>query len=161
MIAGEPRQWRRALAASLGIDGVEPGELADAVKRETDGAGASLVIEVSGNPDALASALGWLRHEGHVLVASWYGTKPVTLPLGGPFHRRRLVIRSTQVSTIPSHLGWRWTVERRRAVVRRLVGELPLAALATHTFPFQEAAAAFAALDRGDDEIAHIALAYQ
>jgi 2-desacetyl-2-hydroxyethyl bacteriochlorophyllide A dehydrogenase len=161
VIAAEPRQWRRATAASLSIEAVDPGELADTVKRETDGAGAALVIEVSGNPDALAPALERLRHEGHVLVGSWYGTKPVTLPLGGPFHRRRLVIRGTQVSTIPSHLSSGWTVERRRSVVQRLLPELPLAVLATHAFPFEHAAAAFAALDRGDEDMAHVALAYE
>ena len=41
---------------------------------------------------------------------SWYGTKEVTLPLGAEFHRRRLRIRSTQVSTIAAALAGRWTV---------------------------------------------------
>ncbi len=82
------------------------------------------------------------------------------LPLGGAFHRRRLRIRSTQVSSIPSHLAARWTVERRRSAVRALLPELPLAALATHTFPFEDAGKAFAALDRGDDDIVHAALSY-
>ena len=159
--AAEPRAWRRALAASIGIDAVEPGELGDVVKRETDGEGVSLVVEASGSPDALPPALDLLRHEGHALVASWYGTKEVTLPLGGSFHRRRLTIRSTQVSTIPARLSARWTLERRRSVVQGLLAELPLDALATHTFPLRDAAAAFAALDRGDEGIVHIALSYE
>lgn len=159
--AAEPRQWRRAVAASVGIDAVDPGELPDVVKRETDGCGVSLVIEASGSPDALAPALDLLGHEGHVLVASWYGNKEVTLPLGGAFHRRRLAIRSTQVSTIPSHLSSRWTLDRRRSVVQSLLPQLPLAALATHTFPFEDVAAAFDALDGGDEGILHVALSYE
>ena len=159
--AAEPRQWRRSLAASVGIEAVEPGELGDVVKRETGGDGVSLVVEASGSPDALPAALDLLRHEGHALVASWYGTKDVTLPLGGAFHRRRLTIRSTQVSTIPSHLSARWSLERRRSVVQGLLSQLPLQALATHTVPFRDAAAAFAALDRGDEGIVHIALSYE
>ena len=151
VVAGEPRPWRRAIAASIGIDAVAPEDLPD---------GASLVVEVSGNPEALAGALDLLHHEGEVLVASWYGTKEARLPLGGSFHRRRLAIRSTQVSTIPSRLSAGWTVERRRTTVLRLLGELPLEALATHTVPFDDAAHAFAALDRGDEGIVHIALSY-
>ena len=159
--AAEPRGWRRALAASIGIEAVEPGELGDVVKRETGGDGVSLVVEASGSADALGPALDLLRHEGHALVASWYGTKDVTLPLGGAFHRRRLTIRSTQVSTIPSHLSSRWTLERRRAVVQGLLTELPLQALATHTFAFRDAPAAFEAIDRGDEGIVHVALSYE
>ena len=159
--AGEPRQWRRAIASSVGIDAVEPGELPDVVKAATGGDGVALVVEASGNPDVLAASLDLLGHEGQALVVSWYGTKDVRLPLGGAFHRRRLAIRSTQVSTIPSHLSERWTIERRRATVKRLLGELPLAPLATHTFAFEDAAEAFAALDRGDEGILHVALSYQ
>jgi 2-desacetyl-2-hydroxyethyl bacteriochlorophyllide A dehydrogenase len=158
--AGEPRQWRRVIASSVGIDAVEPGELPDAVKRLTGGDGVALVVEASGNPDVLPAALDLLGHEGQALIASWYGTEDVRLPLGGAFHRRRLAIRSTQVSTIPSHLGDRWTIERRRATAKRLLGELPLAPLATHTFAFEDAAQAFEALDRGDEGILHVALSY-
>lgn len=159
--AAEPKRWRRAVAASLGIEAVEPHELGDVVKRETDGEGVPLVVEVSGSPDALPAALDLLRHEGHALVASWYGTNDVTLPLGGAFHRRRLTIRSSQVSTIPSGLRARWTVERRRSVVQSLLPRLPLSQLATHTMPFRDAPAAFAALDRGDEGIVHVALSYE
>ena len=160
VVGGEPRARRREVAASIGIDAVDPVELGGRVASEADGQGVPLVIEASGSPAALAPALDLLRHEGHVLVASWYGTKDVALPLGGAFHRRRLSIRSTQVSSIPGHLAPRWTLARRRSAVRALLSELPLSTLATHTFPFDDAAAAFAALDRGDEDIVHAALAY-
>ncbi|MFN2504936.1 MAG: hypothetical protein ABR540_12065, partial [Acidimicrobiales bacterium] len=132
----------------------------DVVAEETRGAGVPLVVEVSGNPQSLETALGLLAHEGTALVASWYGTNEVRLPLGGAFHRRRLSIRSTQVSSIPSHLSVRWTVERRRATVQRLLEELPLSVLATHEFPFRDAATAFDVLDRGEDGLLHAALSY-
>lgn len=160
VVGAEPRARRRDVAASVGIDAVDPAELPGRVANETDGQGVPLVIEASGSPAALPPALDLLRHEGHVLVASWYGTKEVLLPLGGAFHRRRLSIRSTQVSSIPAHLTPRWTLRRRRSAVRALLSELPLTNLATHTFPFEDAAAAFAALDCGDEEIVHAALSY-
>ena len=156
----DPSPWRRSLARELDILAVMPGDDGDAVAEATGGKGVPLVVEASGNPSALASALGHLAPEGTALVASWYGTKPVTLRLGGEFHRRRLTIRSSQVSTIPSRLAGRWTIERRRNHAVRLLSELPLKRLATHEFPFARAAEAFAALDHGDEDVMHIALAY-
>jgi len=160
VLAAEPQGWRRAVAASVGVEACGPEEVGDRVAASTGGRGVALVVEASGNPQALAGALPWLAHEGTALVASWYGSKPVTLPLGAEFHRRRLVIRSTQVSTIPARLAPRWDVARRRAAVGRLLAELPLAALATHEFPVEEAAGAFAAVDRGEEGLMHAALWY-
>ena len=151
----EPSSWRRGLAAQLDVDAVAPGDA-----RAAGEAGVPLIVDVSGDPGALASALPLLAHEGTALVASWYGTKPVNLQLGAEFHRRRLTIRSTQVSTIPFRLAGRWTLRRRREHVIRLLGELPLKRFATHEFPFGRAADAFAALDRGDKGLMHAALTY-
>ncbi len=157
VIGVDPVEARRDLARELDVAAVSPGELGAGL----GGGGVPLVVEVSGNPAALESALPLLAHEGTVLVGSWYGTKPVTLPLGRHFHRRRLTIRSTQVSTIPARLGSRWTIERRRDAAAALLAELPLKKLATHEFPFERAADAFAALDRGDGTVVHAALSYR
>jgi threonine dehydrogenase-like Zn-dependent dehydrogenase len=101
-----------------------------------------------------------LAHEGTLLIASWFGTKPVTLPLGGAFHRRRLIIRSTQVSTIPARLSGTWTLSRRRRETVELLGELPLAQLCTHVFAFGNAAEAFRAVDDGVPGLMHAVLDY-
>lgn len=156
----EPRGWRRELAAGVGVRAVDVDELPAVVRDATGGRGVPLVIDAAGAPAALAGALDLLAHEGVVVVASWYGAKPVTLPLGGAFHRRRLVLRSSQVSTIPQRLAARWDVPRRRAVARDLLGQLPLADLATTELPVEEAAAGYAALDRGVAGVLHVALRY-
>lgn len=161
VVAAEPKPWRREAAAALGIRAVLPEDLEQLVTAETDGAGVPIVIEVSGNPAALAAALPLLAHEGTALVASWYGLRPVTLPLGAEFHRRRLTIRSTQVSTIPARLAGTWSRDRRRATARRLLDELPVQTLATHVFPFTDAAAAYAAVDRGEPGLLHAAFDYR
>src|SRR6202041_1321074 len=72
-LIAEPQAWRRALASSLGATAAAPEELAEEK--------VSLVIDASGNPDAPAMALNMLAHEGTLLIASWFGTKPVVLPL--------------------------------------------------------------------------------
>jgi 2-desacetyl-2-hydroxyethyl bacteriochlorophyllide A dehydrogenase len=160
VIASEPRAWRRGAAVPFSVTAVAPDELEARVRAETDGRGAHVLVEASGNPAALAAGLPLLAHEGTVLVASWYGTKPVPLPLGAEFHRRRLSIRSSQVSTIPAAQQPDWTVAKRRQTARALLDQLPLAALATHTFAFDDAANAFAAVERGDDGLVHAALCY-
>jgi 2-desacetyl-2-hydroxyethyl bacteriochlorophyllide A dehydrogenase len=158
VIAAEPTAWRRRAAQSFGIRAVGPEQLADEVDECTGGRGVPLLIELSGQPAALARGLALLAHEGCALVASWYGTKDVILPLGGAFHRRRLSLRSTQVSSIPAHLGLRWTVPRRRAAARELLDELPLGQLATHEFSLGQAQEAFDAIDRQEEELLHVAL---
>jgi 2-desacetyl-2-hydroxyethyl bacteriochlorophyllide A dehydrogenase len=160
VIGSDPLEWRRHAADSLGVMAVDPTDLEEHISVMTRGRGVSLVIDAAGSSTALAGALDLLTHEGTVLVASWYGTKPVTLPLGGSFHRRRLTLRSTQVSSIPGHLAPRWTLQRRRETTLELMKDLTLEQLATHSFPVNEVAAAFEAVDSKADELIHAALSY-
>jgi threonine dehydrogenase-like Zn-dependent dehydrogenase len=161
VLGSEPLPWRRELAAAVGIESVDPGGLDGSVSEITDGHGIPLLVEASGNPAALARGLHVLGHEGTALVVSWYGTKPVPLPLGAEFHRRRLTIRSTQVSTIPARLANEWSRERRRRVALELMRELPLGTMATHEFPFAEAPTAYAQADEATPGLLHAALCYE
>jgi 2-desacetyl-2-hydroxyethyl bacteriochlorophyllide A dehydrogenase len=151
-LIAEPQEWRRAIAGRLGVSAVAPAEL---LKKEVP-----LVIDASGNPEAPAIALNLLAHEGTLLIASWFGTKPVVLPLGGAFHRRRLTIRSTQVSTVPARQSGTWTRSRRRQETVALLTELPLAQLCTDVFDFSAAAEAFRAVDQGKPGLMHAVLTY-
>ncbi|HEX6237235.1 MAG TPA: zinc-binding alcohol dehydrogenase [Acidimicrobiales bacterium] len=155
----EPRADRRTIAATVGIESVAPEDAAALIRGRAP-SGVALVVEASGRPEVLRDVLPLLRHEGEALVLSWYGTKEAHLPLGADFHRRRLHIRSTQVSSIPAALAGRWSRARRRAAVRGLLRELPLAPLATHAFPFDRAGEAFATVDHGDPGLMHAALCY-
>ena len=148
----EPLAWRRSLAGRFDVSAVAVEELG----REE----VPLVIDASGNPEVPARALDMLAHEGTLLVASWFGNKAVQLPLGGAFHRRRLTIRSTQVSTIPARLSAVWTVARRRAEAAALLPELPLEELCSHIFPFADAADAFRAVDENPPGLMHAVLDY-
>jgi 2-desacetyl-2-hydroxyethyl bacteriochlorophyllide A dehydrogenase len=157
VIAADLSAERRDLADSLGIPSVEPEGLPSRLPSE----GVPLLLELSGSPAALAGSLDLLSHEGTALVGSWYGRQHVELPLGGAFHRRRLTIRSSQVSTIPAALSGRWDVGRRRRIAVALLGELPLGALATTEFAFGDAARAYRALDSREPGVLHVALRYQ
>jgi 2-desacetyl-2-hydroxyethyl bacteriochlorophyllide A dehydrogenase len=161
VLAAEPLPWRRETAAALGVAALPPADLPARVADATGGRGAALLVELSGAPSALADGLALLAHEGSALVGSWYGTKPVPLPLGGHFHRRRLTVRSSQVSTIPAAQSGRWDVARRRRTTRELLDALPLGALATNEFAFEDAAEAYAAVDRAESGLLHAALRYE
>ena len=160
VVAVDPLSWRRDAAASLGVTAVAPDGLTAALSRRAARLGVPLIVEASGRPEVLAESLQLLAHEGTALVASWYGTKDVTLPLGASFHRRRLTIRSTQVSTIPARLSGQWTAGRRRAVTGDLLTMLRLDPLATHDFPFSSAPDAFAAVDEAVPGLIHAAMWY-
>jgi 2-desacetyl-2-hydroxyethyl bacteriochlorophyllide A dehydrogenase len=161
VLGSDPEPARQAAAKAFGVRAIDPDDVPEAVAAETGRRGADLVVEASGNPQALAGSLGLLAHEGTAVICSWYGTKPVSLPLGAAFHRRRLALRSTQVSTLPATLTARWDHRRRAELAWRLARELPLPVLATHAFPFEQAAEAYACADRKDDGLIHVALRYQ
>jgi 2-desacetyl-2-hydroxyethyl bacteriochlorophyllide A dehydrogenase len=160
VVAADPRRDRREAANGFGIRAVDVSEIGEVVGEMTSGEGVPLVVDATGHPPALADALELVRHEGEVLVCSWYGTKEVSLPLGKAFHRRRLQIRSTQVSTIPARLADRWDIPRRRRAAMELLRGLPVKLLATHEVPFDRAHEAYAALDRGDAGMMHVELRY-
>jgi threonine dehydrogenase-like Zn-dependent dehydrogenase len=72
-----------------------------------------LVIEASASEEGLQVALASAVTEGEIVVASWFGDRPVSLPLGADFHSRRLTIRSSQVGMVsPRRRGSRSTRDR-------------------------------------------------
>ena len=162
VIAVEPRRWRRELARGLGATAVAPEDVDAALDAAGRPDGVALVVEVSGNPEALPDALRLLAHEGTALVGSWYGRRDVVLPLGDRFHRRRLTIRSSQVSTIPAGLSARWDrTGGAGAPSSELMATLPLDVLATHTVHFDDAAARPSPRSTPVEEgLLHVALGY-
>ncbi|WP_106754399.1 zinc-dependent alcohol dehydrogenase [Pannonibacter carbonis] len=103
---------RQALADHLGI----AFALAPATVGDFD-----VVINASGSGDALAQAIELAGQEARIIEASWHGDKPVTLPLGGAFHARRLTIASSQVGSVPASRRARWTFARRLAKALELL----------------------------------------
>ncbi len=98
-----------------------------------------MAVEVSGSGAALQAAVDAVAAEGTVVVASWYGTKPVTLALGGHFHRGRVRLRSSQVGRLTPELCARWDRARRTETVLGLLPRLRLEELISHRIPFEEA----------------------
>jgi threonine dehydrogenase-like Zn-dependent dehydrogenase len=72
-------------------------------------AGADLVYELSGNPQALNQAIALTSYHGRIVIGSWYGQKRAELDLGGRFHRSQIQLISSQVS----HIAPPWSVPGR------------------------------------------------
>ena len=128
---------KRMLAASLGVRFAQP----DAAAADAD-----LVIHASGAPEGLATALALAGFEAKIVEMSWYGDRPVTLPLGAAFHSRRLAIASSQVGTVAPRQRARWSTQRRMALALRLLAETRLDALITGESAFAELPAVMTSL---------------
>lgn len=122
--------------------------------------GADLVGELSGAPQALNQALALTRFSGRLLVGSWYGRKPVTLDLGGSFHRSRIRVLSSQVSTLAPELTGRWDKTRRFAVTWEMIRRLRPTRWITHRFPFVQAAKAYQLIDEQPEDTIQVILDY-
>src|SRR2546423_9036785 len=92
VFAVDPIEKRRQLAVALGAEvALQPDEtLTKQLMDRTNGDGADLAVELSGNPAALGQAIDCVGFQGPVVAASWYGKKPLTLDLAGRFHRNRV-----------------------------------------------------------------------
>ncbi|MGL4650849.1 MAG: zinc-dependent alcohol dehydrogenase, partial [Caldilineaceae bacterium] len=119
-----------------------------------------LVYELSGNPAALDQAIAATGFDGRVVIGSWYGDKPATLHLGGAFHRSRVRLIASQVSTIAPALSGRWSGARRFAQAWALLASLPAATLVSHRFPFAQAADAYATIAERPQETLQVLLHY-
>lgn len=153
---------RREASLRAGADtAVGPGDdVGAAVLARSGGRGADVAIEASGDPRALQACLDAAAFSGTVVAASWYGTRPATLDLGGAFHRKRLSLVGSQVSTLDPALTGRWDRARRMDQVRGLLCDLPLDGLVTHRFPIREAAAAYDMLERHPEECLQVVLVH-
>lgn len=156
VVAVEPVSLRRELARTFGANQVITP---DAVDRLQD-ARPDLTYELSGNPDALDDAIAVTGYDGRIVVGSWYGTKPARISFGGRFHRHRLDITSSQVSTIaPRHAG-RWSRERRHAVAWDWLTRLPVDDLFTHELPLSKAPAAYELVQTRPNEAVQVLFTY-
>ena len=119
-----------------------------------------MVVEASGSGAALQAAIDSVVVEGTVVVASWYGTKPVALSLGERFHRGRVRLRSSQVGSISPDLGPRWDRGRRMETVLDLLPQLRLKELISHRFPFEKAPDAYRLVDKHPGDVVQVILTY-
>ncbi len=163
IVTVECLERRRALSRQFGADAVidpEAGDVASAVRERLGENGADLTIEVSGDPAALDDAIAATGENGRIVVGSCYGTKRASLDLGGYFHRSRIDVKASQVSTIdPVHRG-RWSKDRRLDEAWRWLESLDVSPLITDRVPVEEAPTAYERLDDAPNSTLQVLLTY-
>ncbi len=156
LLAVDPIPLRREWAARLGATAaLAPDEATGVAPARAD-----LTYELSGNPAALDLAIALTGDHGRVVIGSWYGEKPVSLDLGGRFHRAHIRLIGTQVSALsPRWLG-RWTKARRLDVAWRMLRQYAPQRLITHRLPLGRAPEAYRLLDENTAEAVQIVITY-
>jgi 2-desacetyl-2-hydroxyethyl bacteriochlorophyllide A dehydrogenase len=142
---------------------LKPGpDLAYQVRDLTNGQGADVAIELSGNYHALHEAMRVVGADGTVIASGFYQGDATPLRLGEEFHHNRVQIIASQIGSAPSRLRGRWDVPRlQRTVIDALAdGRLDAAALVTHRYSLTNAAAAYELLDTNPAEALQIMLEF-
>jgi len=146
------------VARRLSLDPHAPGFRQEAMRLLQQGA--DLTFELSGNPTALNDAIALTRFSGRIVIGSWYGEKQVEVDLGGTFHRSRIKLISSQVSTIAPELEGRWNKARRFDAAWKALARIKPEKWITHRFTIDEAAEAYRLLDECPQETIQILLMY-
>ncbi len=157
------REMSLAMGATASLDPTMPDTLEQisALLQANDASGrADLAFELSGAPQALQQAIDITGFSGRILIGSWYGRKPVTLNLGGDFHRSRIRLISSQVSTLAPALQGRWTKARRLQVAWSWLSIVHPSDLITRKLPFDQAPQAYSLLDKRPEKHLQIIFTY-
>jgi 2-desacetyl-2-hydroxyethyl bacteriochlorophyllide A dehydrogenase len=159
LLACEPLEWRRRQAQGWGIETLDGATAAGAQSlAQLD---ADLAYELSGDMTALNRAIDATGFDGRIVVGSWYGAQSVPLDLGGRFHRNRLRLVSSQVSTLAPALTGRWDKRRRLDLAWNALARMQPERLGRRDFPLARCAEAFEAACARAEGVMQVAFRYE
>jgi 2-desacetyl-2-hydroxyethyl bacteriochlorophyllide A dehydrogenase len=155
------REEAEKLGADLALDTADTQPARDLLQERGSPDGFDLLFELSGAPAALDQALALAGYASRVVIGSWYGRKPVQLDLGGRFHRSRIRLIASQVSTLAPDLTGRWTKARRFAVAWEALNAIRPTRWITQRIPFAQAASAYDLISTHPEQTIQVVLAYE
>lgn len=152
------RKWSEAFGAHQSFPPASSETLAEALDvsgepQSINGStyqGADLIFELSGIPDVLNHALEIIGFDGRIVLGSWYGKRRAPIDLGGRFHRSRVSLISSQVSTVAPTYQGRWSTDRRMETVLNLLPDLGLERVVQDPVPIDHAPEIYDQMDRGE-----------
>ena len=142
--ATDVRPYRLELARRMGADRLVDSSREDAVaavKAETGGQGADVVLEMSGHPDGVRQAFKMLRRGGRISLLG-IPSQPVTLDLA-----EDVIFKGATVHGINGRRMWQ-TWYQAQALLRS--GKVDLSPLITHTFQLDKIHEGMALLKKGE-----------
>jgi 2-desacetyl-2-hydroxyethyl bacteriochlorophyllide A dehydrogenase len=119
-----------------------------------------LTFELSGLPSTLNDAIALTTFSGRIVIGSWYGQKRAEIDFGGAFHRARIKLISSQVSTISPELSGRWDKSRRFDVTWKALERIKPEKWITHKFALSNAEKAYRLLDENPQETIQVIFDY-
>jgi len=122
---------------------------------------ADLTFELSGRPETLNDALAITGFSGRIIIGSWYGEKRAEIDLGGAFHRSRIKLISSQVSTVSPELSGRWNKARRFNAAWKALERIKPEKWITHRVPIEAAKEAYRLLDENPQETIQVIFDYK
>ena len=155
-------QIRRQASLTLGASASFDPKADDFIKQVQSWlpAGADVTIEISGSPGALNDAIAITGFGGRIVIGSWYGERKAEIDLGGKFHRSRIRMIASQVSTIAAPLAGRWDKQRRLNAAWAALKRIRPEKWVTHRFKLEEAASAYALIDQSPQDCIQVLLTY-
>lgn len=166
--SADPIEARRHRSLAFGAQrAIDPGDasqfaaLREALFDDGDTGGLDVAIELSGNAHALNQAIELTGFDGTIVVGSWYGTGAQPIELGGHFHRRRIRLVSSQVSSVAPRLSGRWSRQRRIDLAWDAIARLEPQRLVTHRFRFDDCERAFALVSEPGDGALQVIFDYR
>lgn len=164
LLAVDPLPQRRKASLAMGAQAVfdlsEMEILKSHLASSTREAMSDLVFELSSDPSALNAAVDLIGFGGRIVIGSWYGASSTVVHLGGRFHRSRIRMIASQVSTLPTDLTARWDRKRRGETAWEMIRAVRPSRLITHEMPVEQAAEAYAILDRRPADALQIVFTY-
>jgi 2-desacetyl-2-hydroxyethyl bacteriochlorophyllide A dehydrogenase len=162
LIGADCYEIRRNAAIALGVDQCfDPDAPAFYEKiKSLLPHGADLTIELTGVPGGLNDAIAVTGFNGRIIIGSWYGQQTANLVLGDRFHRSRIKLLTSQVSTISADLSYRWDKSRRFQVVWDAIQRIQPERWVTHQFAFHQARDAYQLLEQSPQEYIQILFTY-
>lgn len=157
---------RRELATRLGahetLDASE-GEVAERIRAMTDGRGADVCLEVTGNYRAMHEAIRSVAYSSRVCVAGFMQGEGEGLKLGEEFHHNRVAVIASQISGVAPALQHRWNEYRLASTAMQLAvdGRLDVTSLISHEMPLAEAGEAFRMLDERPQDALQVVLSFE